>query len=53
MDQVVDIVGSLPDLTEQQIIGSFEVFRLNPDVESIFLRMLLHFRSGYIHSVVP
>ena len=26
MDQVVDIVGSLPDLTKQQIIGAFEFF---------------------------
>ena len=37
MDQVVDIVGSLPDLTEQQIIGAFEFFQLNPNDVSIFL----------------
>ena len=53
MDQVVDIVGSLPDLTEQQIVGAFEFFRLNPDVVPIFLRMQECFRSGYIPLVVP
>ena len=53
MDQVVDIVGSLPDLTEQQIIGAFEFFRFNPDDVPIFLRMHERFRSGYIRSVVP
>ena len=53
MDQVVDIVGSLPDLTKQQIIGTFEFFRLNPNDVPIFLRMQPHFRSSYIRSVVP
>ena len=53
MDQVVDIVGNLPDLTEQQIIGAFEFFQLNPDVVPIFLRMQPRFRSGYIRSILP
>ena len=53
MDQVVDIVGSLPNLTEQKIVGAFEFFRLNPDAMPIFLRMQDCYRRRYIHSVVP
>ena len=53
MDQVVDIVDSLPNLTEQQIVGAFEFFWLNPNVVPIFLRMQECYRSGYIRSVVP
>ena len=52
MNQVVDIVGNLPDLTEQQIISAFEFVLVNPDVVPIFIRMQEHFRSGYICSVV-
>ena len=52
MDQVVDIVGNLPDLTDQQIINAFEFFQVNPDAVHIFLRMQECFRSSYIHSVV-
>ena len=32
MEEVVRIVGNLPDLTEQQVIHALEFFRVNPDV---------------------
>ena len=53
MKEVVLIVGNLPNLSEQQIIGAFEFFRVNPDAVPIFLTMQKRYRSGYIHSVVP
>ena len=52
MEEVVRIVGNLPNLSEQQIIGAFEFFRVNPDVVPIFLTMQERYRSGYIRSVV-
>ncbi|KAL5581285.1 hypothetical protein UlMin_013727 [Ulmus minor] len=51
MGEVVRIVGNLPDLSEQQIIGAFEFFRVNPDAVPIFLTMQERYKSGYIRSV--
>ena len=53
MDQVVDIVGNLTNLSEQQIIGAFEFFQVHPNAMPIFLRMRERYRSSYIRSVVP
>ena len=38
IDHVVDIIGNLLDLNEQQIVNAFELFWLNTDVVPIFLR---------------
>ena len=45
MDLVVRIVDNLPDLSEQQIIGAFEFFRVNLDAVPIFLMMQERYRS--------
>ena len=53
MCQIIDIVSELLDLSKQHIVNTFEFFRVNPNAQSIFLRMKEHFRSNYIRSVIP